>query len=180
MNTLRHSLRQLARSPAFTILAVLSLAIGIGINTTLFSAMDAAFLRPLPVPVFVSPSPSPSDDVDVVDVLFPSRTRMIPSKGARVIEDTALPLLIGSCRPLMRRKPEPMEIVFELRVAFASAMPFSNSRWKTLASLLKTYTESNQTCESSRPSPNLSVVVADFVGRNVSTNRRHLLLTATR
>jgi predicted permease len=49
MNDLRHALRQLAKAPGFTLLAVLSLAVGIGINTTIFSAMDAAFLRPLPV-----------------------------------------------------------------------------------------------------------------------------------
>jgi hypothetical protein len=49
MNTLRHSLRQLALSPGFILLAVLSLPVGIGINTTIFSAMDAALLRPLPI-----------------------------------------------------------------------------------------------------------------------------------
>jgi predicted permease len=48
-NDLKFSLRQLAKTPGFTILAVLSLAVGIGINSTIFSAMDAAFLRPLPL-----------------------------------------------------------------------------------------------------------------------------------
>src|SRR4051812_7978056 len=45
----RHALRQLAKAPAFTILAVLSLAVGIGINSTIFSAMDSALLQPLPL-----------------------------------------------------------------------------------------------------------------------------------
>lgn len=49
MNDFRHALRQLAKTPGFTLLAILSLAVGIGINSTIFSAMDAAFLRPLPV-----------------------------------------------------------------------------------------------------------------------------------
>jgi len=46
---LRHGCRQLAKTPGTTSLAVLSLAVGIGINTTIFSVMDSAFLRPLPL-----------------------------------------------------------------------------------------------------------------------------------
>src|SRR5438105_11306039 len=48
MADLRFALRQLLRSPAFSLLAVLTLALGIGLNTTIFSLINDLFLRRLP------------------------------------------------------------------------------------------------------------------------------------
>lgn len=47
---LRWSLRQMRRSPSFTLTVIATLTLGIGANTTVFSAIDAVLLRPLPFP----------------------------------------------------------------------------------------------------------------------------------
>src|SRR5450432_735743 len=50
MNDLRYALRQLLKTPAFSLVAIATLTLGIGANTAIFSVIESALLRPLPFP----------------------------------------------------------------------------------------------------------------------------------
>jgi putative ABC transport system permease protein len=107
LQDIRYGLRALRKSPGFTVVAVLTLALGIGANTALFSVVDAVLLRPLQFknpsrlvwgwgncPLCDQAAVSPSDFVD-----YRAQTQSFEHYGARAVGDSLFNLT-GTDKPI--------------------------------------------------------------------------------
>jgi len=63
LDQLKQVLRRLSRAPLFTTITLITLAVGVGANTVIFSVVEGVLLKPLPYPHAICPpvAPRPSN-----------------------------------------------------------------------------------------------------------------------
>jgi len=109
VHDLAFGIRLLRRSPAFTLLALLCLALGICVNASMFSLLDSFYLRPLPV-----------DNADRVVVLSRGGSPLFPYSEYRALRDRN-----QSIEGLAISEPEESDLSFEGNAILIGAEPVS-------------------------------------------------------
>ena len=105
------AIRLLRKSPTFTLLALLCLALGIGVNASIFSLLDAVYLRPLPV-----------GNADRVAVLSRAGSPVFPYPEYRALRDRS-----QSLEGLAFSQPEESDLSFEGHATLTGAEPVSSN-----------------------------------------------------
>ena len=108
---LRYAVRQLLKSPGFTFIAVLGIALGIGANVALFSVVNSIFLRPLPYrePDRLVRLSSTNTANDLIRVGFSYSRFLEVEQRQQVFSDLALS--IGNAFTLTGRGGEPEQVI---------------------------------------------------------------------
>ncbi|HXN98503.1 MAG TPA: ABC transporter permease [Candidatus Acidoferrales bacterium] len=116
LQDLKYGLRMLAKSPGFTAVAVLTLALGIGANTAIFSLIDAVMLRSLPV----------EDPSGLVVVKWSAR-KAPEIRGYMSAGDCPTDLRFGQPNPSGCSLSEPMFREMEQAKVFSGVAAFANA-----------------------------------------------------
>ncbi len=111
MHDVRLALRLFRKSPGFTFLAVLCLALGIGVNASIFSLLDSVYLRPLPV-----------GNADRLVVLSRGGSPLFPYAEYRGLTERN-----QSLAGLAASEPEESDLSFEGTAALIGAEPVSGN-----------------------------------------------------